>query len=49
VNGGVLGDIPVVVVIDERMVVDRVIQRQGRNNQEKTQNYVALFGRREKS
>ena len=45
----VLGDVAIVVVVDERVAVDRVVERQRGDHQQETQNYVALFRRREKS
>ncbi len=45
----VLGDVAVVVIIDEGMAVDRVVERQGRDYQKKAQDDIALFGRREKT
>ena len=44
----IFDDVAVVIVIHEGMAVDRVVQRQCRRDQEKTQNYVAFFRRREK-
>lgn len=45
----VLGDVAVVVVVNEGVAVDRVVQRQCRYHQQETQNDVSLFGRREKT
>lgn len=45
----IVDDVSVVVVIDERMPVNRVVESQRRRNYQKTQNCVALFGRGEKS
>ena len=42
---GILDDIAVVIVVDERMAVDRVVQDQRRNDHQKTQNYIVLLGR----
>ena len=40
----VLGDVAIIVVIDERMAVDWVVERKCGDYQEKTQNNIALFG-----
>ena len=40
----VLGNVAVIVIIDERVAVDRVVERQCGDDQEKTQNDVAFFG-----
>ena len=41
----ILGDIAVVVIIDEGMAVDRVIERQRGYHKQEAQNYVAFFRR----
>src|SRR4051812_26731445 len=43
----VLGDVAIVVVVNERIAGYWVVERQGGDDQEKTQNNVALFGGRE--
>ena len=45
----ILGDVAVIVIVDERVAIDRVVERQRCHHQQETQDYVALFGRREKS
>ena len=40
----VVGDVAIVVVVNERVAVDGVIQRECRYYQQETQNDVALFG-----
>ena len=45
----ILRDVTVVVVIDERVAVDRVVERESGDHEEKAKNDVALFGRREKT
>ena len=45
----VLGDIAVVIVIDKGMAIDRVVERERGDNQQETENDIALFGRGEKT
>ncbi len=40
----VLGDVAVVVIIDEGVAIDRVVERQTSRHEQEAQNYIALFG-----
>src|SRR5579872_2690482 len=48
-NVSVVGDVAVVIVVDERMAPDRVVQGKGRQDKKKAENQVSLFGRGEDS
>jgi hypothetical protein len=45
----ILGDIAIVVVVDERVAIDRIVERQRDYYEQETKDYVAPFGRREKA
>jgi len=39
----ILSDITIVIVVDERVTIDRVVERQRSHHEQETENYVALF------
>src|SRR5579872_4145073 len=48
-NVSVVGDVAVVIVVDERMAADRVVEGKGRQDKKKAENQISLFGRGEDS